>query len=190
MRLALAIVLLAASTVAAQPAPPPPPPASQPPVEAYGWRIMIADAIFVTAAVIGIHDFVQGWTQADTSPDYPSDDGGGTNLAPLSIVGVVGYLVVPAVIHGTRRNKRGAGASFMARFWLPIGGMLGGAALMRTRDGSDGEEVAAGAALGAGTAMLIDWLGLAQIEKRTSAYTPTVTPVRDGGMTFGIAGSF
>jgi hypothetical protein len=39
-------------------------------------------------------------------------------------------------------------------------------------------------------ALAIDWMIVSKVERPTSAYTPAVTPVRGGGMTFGIAGSF
>jgi hypothetical protein len=54
----------------------------------------------------------------------------------------------------------------------------------------DFAAIAIGAAIGAGAALILDWTVLAEVERPTSAYTPAVTPVRGGGMTFGIAGSF
>lgn len=37
--------------------------------------------------------------------------------------------------------------------------------------------------------MVVDWTVFAKVEA-TSSYTPVVTPVRGGGMTYGLAGSF
>lgn len=188
MRLALSILLLTASTAAAQPSKPPAPEPEREPVDHYGWKIMISDAIFVTAAAIGIYAFVRNWEESDTSPDAPPDGDGGSDLANLSVIGVVGYLAVPPVIHGANRNGRGAAKSLFFRFILPVVGMAAGKAV--GGDHGDGEEIAAGAALGATTALFMDWLAFAQRRRPTSAYTPAVTPVRGGGMTFGIAGSF
>jgi hypothetical protein len=149
--------------------------------------VILVDVVFVGSAVLGGYELVRGFE--DTSNyDYGGGRGPAEYSVPLALIGTLGYLIAPPVVHGRYGNKSGAGKSVMLRLFTPVlGGVVG--AIARGDDGG-GEAVAYGFAGGVATAMIVDWFAVARREVPTSSYTPAVTPVRGGGMTFGIAGSF
>jgi hypothetical protein len=187
MRLALAILLLTGSTAAAQPS-------MQPPVAhedvQYGGALVPFDLIGIAATVGGAYLFVEAISVA--CDDCTGDQPGNAPLGALLFVGgTITYLVGPPVVHGKMGNKSGAGKSVMMRLFFPfVGGAIG------TIIDGDGEKDSGpeaelyGIGVATAAAVLIDWMVVSKVERPTSSYTPTVTRVRDGGMTFGIAGSF
>jgi hypothetical protein len=189
----LALFRLGVSPALAQPSATPPMAWQQPPAESYtheyGTKIALVDGLSLGLVVVGVMTFAGGINESGSDDDLVI---GGM----LMVGGMAGYVFGGPMVHGAKGNKTGAWKSIGLRVGLPFLGAAIGESMKKeecqidyctTSDNGESESLFA---VGVLTAMVIDWFVLAKVEKRTSAYTPIVTPVRDGGMTFGIAGSF
>jgi hypothetical protein len=135
-------------------------PATPPARKWYGYQLMLSDlGSLVTAAAL-------------------SKSNGGT----AGVVGVAGFVAVPAVIHGVHRNVTGAIVSPIVRLGLPVMGALIGAGLESCSPdewfcGLGGAIVGGG--IGMLTAMILDYsLAWEHLGASAASDQPTQEPPR------------
>ena len=135
-------------------APPPLPPAPVTAKRWYGYQIMLADVASIVVAANG---------------------------QQAAIVGTIGFFAAPALVHGIQRNGPMVVASPLLRMGLAlVGAYIGAAAASCSYNSKDNCEVAGalrGAAVGLGTAMILDYL-LAWYEPTPARVSSTPSPPR------------
>lgn len=156
----------------------------------YGWQTLIVDGASIGTMALG-----------GAAP-------------PLALVGLGGYLIGPAFVHGANGNSRGAALSIAMRASLPLlGGLIGYASAGRCTD-TDPEnkqffgpcflhgfaEAGIGVLVGATTAIVIDTAAIARgdrpVERKTDDGRPRVTGVapsydpKTGAAGLGLGGTF
>jgi hypothetical protein len=128
------------------------PPSKRP--QWYGWQTLIADAPSLTAFVAGVSMIDDG------------NSGGST----LAWAGILGYELVPGIIHFAHGNPGRGFASLGMRFGMPLAGAIVGAAVASNCDSSLCELGGAGVGimLGMGGAIAIDAAVLAYDDPKPS----------------------
>lgn len=162
---------------AEEPAPAPAPARSRVEPEAVTYPLRIVGADVASAAAFGVGGFllVAAALGDSSGPAVP-----GLVLVTAS---VVGYAVVPPLLHLRTGNPRGAMRSALARAGLP----LVGATLAYASDRANDERPIYGAVAGMGVAMVLDWTVFARMPAKT---TLLVAPSADGGMQANLVGRF
>ena len=190
---AVALLGPAASPALAQPSMTQPTEWQEPPAESYthryGKKVALVDGLSFGLALVGVMTFAGGINNSDSDDDLVI---GGV----LMIGGMAGYAFGGPAVHGAQGNKSGAWKSFVLRVGLPFVGAAIGESMKKeecqidTCTISDNGETESLFAVGVVTAMVVDWLVLAKVERKTPGYLPYATTSRDGDVTFGIAGGF
>ena len=189
----LSILMVALAPTAAQAQDPPAPilsPTSHDPDEDrswYGWKTFGVDAVWMGAFALGVR------MDGDPALEVPRYLVYGAALS--------GYLVSAPLVHLSQGNRTRAAASLGIRVGVPLlGAAIGYRLGLRADDPTSDARcpdcpmtLAAGfATLGAGVAMLVDGFGLAweHPEAPAPAWTPTLAPGAQGGLSFGVAGTW